>query len=131
MKMILYVNRKNPKVKNEILLITQFVDILNLDNDLFYSVNLIGKRFDIGNVGGGLVGESEKNMDDALNLIDTLTPCVLWVDEIENAQMLDDSNRCDIPSEVLTGRKFEVSVLGVSPGYRIETNRVAVRQEVC
>lgn len=53
-----------------------------------------------------------------------------WVDEKEYAELLNDSNCCEIPSEVLTGRKFEVSVLGVSPGYRIETNRVAVRQEV-
>ena len=49
-------------------------------------------RFDIGNVGGGLVGESEKNMDDALNLIDTLTPCVLWVDEIEKAISINDNS---------------------------------------
>ena len=34
-------------------------------------------RFDIGNVGGKYVGDSEKNMDEALELIDTLTPCVL------------------------------------------------------
>ena len=42
-------------------------------------------RFDIGNVGGKYVGDSEKNMDEALELIDTLTPCVLWIDEIEKA----------------------------------------------
>lgn len=53
-----------------------------------------------------------------------------WIDGREYAELLDESNGCVIPSEVLTGRKFEVSVLGVSPGYRIETNRVSVRQEV-
>lgn len=42
-------------------------------------------RLDFGNLGGGLVGESEKNMDNALNLIEALSPCVLWVDEIEKA----------------------------------------------
>lgn len=53
-----------------------------------------------------------------------------WIDEREYAELLDDSNGCVIPHEVLTGRKFEVSVLGVSPGYRIESNKVSVRQEV-
>lgn len=53
-----------------------------------------------------------------------------WIDEREYAELLDNSNNCVIPHEVLTGRKFEVSVLGVSPGYRIETNKVSVRQEV-
>lgn len=40
-------------------------------------------RFDVGNVGGQFVGDSEKNMDEALRLIDSLTPCILWIDEIE------------------------------------------------
>ena len=53
-----------------------------------------------------------------------------WVDDVEHAEMLDSSNCCVIPSAVLTGSKFEVSVLGVAPGYRIETNKIAVRQEV-
>ena len=53
-----------------------------------------------------------------------------WIDGCEYAELLDNNNSCTIPPEVLTGRKFEVSVLGVSPGYRIETNRVSVRQEV-
>ena len=53
-----------------------------------------------------------------------------WIDDKEYAELIDDDNGCVIPQEVLTGRKFEVSVLGVSPGYRIETNRVSVRQEV-
>ena len=53
-----------------------------------------------------------------------------WLDGREYAEQLDGTNCCHVPPEVLTGRKFEVSVLGVSPGYRIETNRVSVRQEV-
>ena len=42
-------------------------------------------KFDFGNLGGKYVGESEKNMDEALGMIETLSPCVLWVDEMEKA----------------------------------------------
>ena len=53
-----------------------------------------------------------------------------WIDEQEHAERLDDTGSCVIPPAVLTGSKFKVSVLGVAPGYRIETNDVTVRQEV-
>ncbi len=49
-------------------------------------------RFDVGNIGGKYVGDSEKNMDKALELIDTLTPCVLWIDEIEKAFPPDEKS---------------------------------------
>lgn len=49
----------------------------------FFGLSLV--RLDFGNLGGGLVGESEKNMDNALNMIEALSPCVLWVDEMEKA----------------------------------------------
>ncbi len=42
-------------------------------------------RFDIGTVYNKWVGESEKRMQDALRFIDNVSPCVLWVDEIEKA----------------------------------------------
>lgn len=42
-------------------------------------------KMDLGDVMGGFVGESEKNMNDALNIIEALSPCVLWVDEMEKA----------------------------------------------
>lgn len=53
-----------------------------------------------------------------------------WIDKREHAVRLDDDNCCVIPSEVLTGKKFEVSVIGAAPGYKIETNKINVRQEV-
>lgn len=53
-----------------------------------------------------------------------------WIDEQEHAERLDQNNCCVIPPEVLTGKKFEVSVLGVAPGYKLETNKIKVRQEV-
>ena len=49
-------------------------------------------RFDIGTVFGGIVGESESNMRDALKVADALSPCVLWIDEIEKGLAGSDSS---------------------------------------
>ena len=40
-------------------------------------------RFDLAKVYGGIVGESEKNIRYALDVAKTISPCVLWIDEIE------------------------------------------------
>lgn len=40
-------------------------------------------RFDIGRAFGGLVGESERNMRQALEIAEAVSPCILWIDEIE------------------------------------------------
>ncbi len=40
-------------------------------------------RFDLGKVFGGIVGESENNIRNALKIAQTIAPCVLWIDEIE------------------------------------------------
>lgn len=40
-------------------------------------------RLDVGKVFGGLVGSSEENMRRAIKLAEAISPCVLWVDEIE------------------------------------------------
>lgn len=48
-------------------------------------------RFDIGTVYDKWVGESEKKMKDALQFIDNVSPCVVWVDEIEKALSVSDS----------------------------------------
>lgn len=53
-----------------------------------------------------------------------------WLDNEEHAVLLDEHNSCTIPSEVLTGSKFEVSVIGAAPGYKIETNKISVKQGV-
>lgn len=42
-------------------------------------------------------------------------------------QIKDDE--CDIPSKVLTARRFEMSVIGLKPGYKITTNKVGVMQD--
>ena len=40
-------------------------------------------RFDIGSVYDKWMGESERKMTEALSFIDNVSPCVLWIDEIE------------------------------------------------
>ena len=42
-------------------------------------------RLDIGSLMGRYVGDSEANMRRALTLAETVSPCVLWVDELEKA----------------------------------------------
>ena len=42
-------------------------------------------RLDIGRILGKYVGESEENMRKALRLAESISPCVVWIDEIEKA----------------------------------------------
>lgn len=42
-------------------------------------------RLDVGRLLGKYVGESEENMRRALQLSEAISPCILWVDEIEKA----------------------------------------------
>ncbi len=42
-------------------------------------------RLDVGRLMGKYVGESESNMREALKLATAISPCVLWIDEIEKA----------------------------------------------
>ena len=42
-------------------------------------------RLDVGRLLGKYIGESEENMRKALRLSEAISPCVLWIDEIEKA----------------------------------------------
>jgi len=42
-------------------------------------------RLDMGRLMGRYVGESEENMRKAIRLAEAISPCVLWVDELEKA----------------------------------------------
>jgi SpoVK/Ycf46/Vps4 family AAA+-type ATPase len=64
-----------------------------------YSAKLIAQewelplyRFDIGTIYDKWVGESEKKMKEALEFIDNVSPCVLWIDEIEKAMSVSDAS---------------------------------------
>lgn len=49
-------------------------------------------RFDIGSVYDKWMGESERKMREALEYIDNVSPCVLWVDEIEKLLASSDGS---------------------------------------
>lgn len=40
-------------------------------------------RLDMGAIFGSLVGQSEENIRKALKLAETVSPCILWIDEVE------------------------------------------------
>jgi hypothetical protein len=42
-------------------------------------------RLDVGTLFGSLLGESEANMRKAIMLAETVSPCILWIDEMEKA----------------------------------------------
>jgi hypothetical protein len=45
--------------------------------------NMLLVRMDIGALMGSLVGQSEANVRQALQVVESVAPCVLWLDEIE------------------------------------------------
>lgn len=62
-----------------------------------YSAKMIAKewelplyRFDIGSIYDKWMGESERKMREALNFIDNVSPCILWIDEIEKVLAVSD-----------------------------------------
>lgn len=42
-------------------------------------------RLDVGKLFGGIVGESESKMRQMIQLSEAISPCVLWIDEIDKA----------------------------------------------
>lgn len=57
-------------------------------------------RFDLGSVYNKYVGETERRMQEALDYIDNVAPCVLWIDEIEKA-LSAQSGESDVGNRVL------------------------------
>lgn len=49
-------------------------------------------RFDLGRVFGGIQGESEKNIRSALQIAEAVSPCILWLDEIEKGMQGSESS---------------------------------------
>ena len=49
--------------------------------------NLPLLRLDIGKLFGGIVGESESRMRQMIQLSEAVSPCVLWIDEIDKADI--------------------------------------------
>lgn len=46
----------------------------------------------MGMLRGSLMGESERNLENALNTAESMAPCVLWIDEIEKAMSGSSGN---------------------------------------
>ena len=48
-------------------------------------------KLDVGKLFGGIVGESESRLRQMINLSETLSPCILWIDEIDKAFTNNDN----------------------------------------
>lgn len=60
----------------------------------YYSIPLL--RLDMGSVYGSLVGQSEKNIRDAIKIATAISPCVLWLEEIDKGLSgIQSSNQTD------------------------------------
>ena len=49
-------------------------------------------KFDIGNLFDKWMGESERKMRESLQFVDNVSPCILWIDEIEKVLSTSDSS---------------------------------------
>jgi SpoVK/Ycf46/Vps4 family AAA+-type ATPase len=77
-------------------------------------------RLDIGALYNKFIGESERNVRDVLKLADNMSPCILWIDEIEKGigqQQHDDGTSLRILGTLLTWmaeRKKPVFIVATS-----------------
>ncbi len=79
-------------------------------------------KFDIAAVYDKWMGESERKMRDALEFIDNVAPCVLWVDEIEKA--LSSSETSDTSQRILGQFLFWLQESGSRVFMAATANRV-------
>jgi ATP-dependent 26S proteasome regulatory subunit len=49
-------------------------------------------KLDVGKLFGGIIGESESRLRQMIDLSETISPCILWIDEIDKAFSKNDSN---------------------------------------
>jgi ATP-dependent 26S proteasome regulatory subunit len=48
-------------------------------------------KLDVGKLFGGIVGESESRLRQMISVAETISPCILWIDEIDKAFSNNDS----------------------------------------
>lgn len=48
-------------------------------------------KLDVGKLFGGIVGESESRLRQTIEIAETLSPCILWIDEIDKAFTINES----------------------------------------
>ena len=68
-------------------------------------------RLDMGAIFDKWVGESEKKMREALQFIENVSPCVLWIDEIEKVLSVSESGN-DVGKRVLGEFLFWIQETG-------------------
>ncbi len=69
-------------------------------------------KMDVGALFGGIVGESEERTRRALNVAETVAPCILWIDEIEKAFAqggLDGGTSARVFGSILTWMQDKVA----------------------
>mgnify|MGYP000843928791 CR=1 FL=1 len=69
-------------------------------------------RLDVGALFGSLVGESEERSRRALHLVETVAPCILWIDEMEKALAhggLDSGTSTRVFASILTWMQEKTS----------------------
>jgi SpoVK/Ycf46/Vps4 family AAA+-type ATPase len=49
-------------------------------------------KLDVGKLFGGIVGESESRLRQMIDVSETLAPCILWIDEIDKAFSINETN---------------------------------------
>ena len=57
-------------------------------------------RLDFGTLYNKFFGETERNLRDALRTAEVMSPCVLWVDEVEKA-IAQDNNDSGVSRRIL------------------------------
>lgn len=77
-------------------------------------------RLDMGSLYNKFIGETEKNLRDALAQAEKMSPCVLWLDELEKAMASSDSD--DGVSQRLLGYLLTWMAERKSPVFMVATS---------
>lgn len=94
-----------------------------LAKSIAYDWNLPLLKMSMSDIMGSHVGESEKNVTRAMKLAESVSPCILWIDELEKALAGGDQSSSDggttsrVISELLTwlaDKEKPVFVLGTA-----------------
>lgn len=84
---------------------------------------------DFNNIVAGTEGYLRAQFTFSPEWRDCVIVASFWRGTKEHAKVIQNG-ACDIPTEVLTGPTFRVSVIGQRGDYRITTNKTLIRQEV-
>ena len=96
-ELVLFRNQLMDRNVSEILKLHEYAgEFVNKPISIFDSVemaqaikllNLPASKLDIGKLFGGIVGESESRLRQTIEVAEALSPCILWIDEIDKADI--------------------------------------------